>query len=105
MKLETPVKSSYGKPELVYALSSTIVLPRGRRGVFPGIELVGRKKFATEDHSLSVVPKIYISPARLGHVALSIGLDVPVVGRSEYKYRIVAFILWDYADGPFFKHW
>ena len=42
--------------------------------------------------------------SRGGHVALALGVEVPVTG-LDYDYRLHAFLLWDFADGPFWRGW
>lgn len=105
IKIEAPTNKSKGNPELIYALSTTLSIPEGKRGIFPGIELVGTKTLGMAEHTISIVPKIYIALTKRGHLAISIGREIPVYGDKPFKYRYVGFILWDYADGGIFKGW
>jgi cytochrome c oxidase cbb3-type subunit 3 len=105
VKIEAPVNKSKGNPELIYALSSTLILPEGRRGIFPGVELLGTKNLGSSEHTISLVPKIYIALTRRGHLAISIGREIPIYGGTPFKYRYVGFILWDYIDGSIFSGW
>lgn len=69
----------------------------------PMLELGGA--FPKEgDAELSLVPQVRIQLSRLGHVAASIGVDVPIAGPSR-DARLTAFILWDFADGKLFRGW
>ena len=40
----------------------------------------------------------------VGHVAASLGVEIQD-SDQPYDYRIHFFLLWDYADGPFWKGW
>ena len=105
VKIEAPVNKSKGNPELIYGISSTLILPEGKRGIFPGIELLGMKNLGSSEHMISLVPKIYIALTKRGHLAISIGREVPIYGGTPFKYRYVGFILWDYVDGGIFSGW
>lgn len=105
IKIEAPVNRNKGNPELLYALSTTFALPEGKRGLFPGVELVGTKTLGAKEHVISIVPKIYIGLTKRGHLALSIGREIPVYGDKPFKYRYVGFVLWDYVDGGIFSGW
>ncbi len=105
VKVELPMNKSKGNPELIYAISSTLILSEGRRGIFPGIELLGAKNLGSSEHTISLVPKIYIALTKRGHLAISIGREIPIYGETPFKYRYVGFILWDYVDGGIFSGW
>ncbi len=104
-KIETPINRSKGNPELVYAFSTTLAIPEDRKGIYPGIELVGTKTFGAEEHRISIVPKLYIALTKRGHLAISIGREIPIYGGTPFKYRYVGFILWDYIDGGILSGW
>ncbi len=38
-------------------------------------------------------------------MALAIGVELPLTDDLDYDYRIHSFLLWDIADGPFWKGW
>jgi hypothetical protein len=38
------------------------------------------------------------------HVAFAVGVEVPLTG-IDYDYRLHSFLLWDMADGPFWRGW
>jgi hypothetical protein len=46
-------------------------------------------------------PTLYVPLSRRGHVALSAGAQLPVAGTRPYNWLIGSFLLWDFADGPF----
>jgi mono/diheme cytochrome c family protein len=101
VKIESTVDKP-GDSELIYAFSTSLILPEGKKGFFPGVELVGRKHLSKVEHIISLVPKIYISFTKRGHIAFSIGTEIPIYGDKPFKYRFVAFLLWDYVDGGLF---
>jgi len=98
-KVETPLDKSKGDPELVYALSATLTLPESKQGFFPGIELVGTKNLGVSEHVISIVPKLYIGITKRGHIAISIGSEIPISGEKPFESRWLGFLLWDYVDG------
>ncbi len=97
-KLEAPLAT--GKTQtLVSAAALTLTLPRAKQGFFPGVELLSQVPMDGSQATLSVVPALYTGITRLGHVAVSVGTELPIVGDRNWDYRIVAFLLWEYADG------
>ena len=55
--------------------------------------------------TLSLVPQVRIQLSRLGHVAGSIGVELPVQGPEPRHPRLTAFVLWDYGDAGLFRGW
>jgi mono/diheme cytochrome c family protein len=100
-KLETPLATGR-TTTFVGALAATLTLPSSRQGLFPGLELVAEAPLDGSPATLSLVPTLYAGITRLGHVAVSVGSEFPVVGNRSYDARIVAFFLWEYADGGIF---
>ena len=54
---------------------------------------------------LALYPQSWIQLSRLGHVAASIGVELPVAGPDPTGVRLVAFVLWDFGDGPLLRGW
>lgn len=100
-KLETPLAAGR-TTTFVGALAATLTLPSSRQGLFPGLELLAEAPLDGSPATLSLVPTLYTGITRLGHVAFSVGSEFPVVGHRPYDARIVAFFLWEYADGGIF---
>jgi mono/diheme cytochrome c family protein len=76
-----------------------------RRGVFPGLELVLTAPFRGEDAwELSAIPQLHLAMSRRGHVALNVGVELPLTG-SRTEVRALAFLLWDIPDGAFWEGW
>ena len=54
---------------------------------------------------LALYPQLWFRLSRLGHVAGSIGAEVPALGISPPRSRLIAFLLWDFGDAPLFRGW
>jgi len=57
------------------------------------------------DRTLSLYPQMWIQLSRLGHVAGSIGAELPAVGPEPRRPKLIAFLLWDFGDAGLFKGW
>ena len=82
------------------------------RNLFPGLELVAEIPFdrgpgpdRPDAVQWSIVPQTRIGLTKGGHVALNLGLELPLNERDRYDYRAQMFLIWDFADGPFWKAW
>jgi len=100
-KLESPIAAGRAQT-LVSALSTTLTLPSGRQGFFPGLELLAETPLNGDPAVLSLVPTLYVGITKLGHVAVSAGVELPLIGERSYDARVVTFFLWEYADGGIF---
>jgi mono/diheme cytochrome c family protein len=76
------------------------------RSVFPALEITATTPFnsANGDLEWTAMPQIRIGLTRGGHVALNLGIELPLSGQS-WDERYYATLLWDFADGGFFKGW
>jgi len=77
------------------------------RGLFPGLEVTVAAPFDADDKwRASVIPQLHLALSKRGHVALNLGVEMPLAGaRDDYRYRLHAFLLWDMADGGFWLGW
>jgi mono/diheme cytochrome c family protein len=79
------------------------------RNVFPALEVVAEVPFETgpgEDSiQWSVLPQARIGISKRGHVAVNVGVEVPVNERDRYDWRAYVYLIWDFADGGFFEAW
>ncbi len=57
------------------------------------------------EHALSLYPQVWVRLSRLGHVAASLGAELPAVGPEPRHPRVIAFVLWDFGDAPLFRGW
>ncbi len=55
--------------------------------------------------TLSFYPQMWIQLSRLGHVAGSIGAELPAVGPEPRRPKLIAFLLWDFGDAGLFRGW
>lgn len=78
-----------------------------RRAVFPALELTATAPFDAGDGDSvkwTALPQVRVGLTRGGHVALNAGVELPLSDQSyETRYHLV--LLWDFADGSFFKGW
>lgn len=50
------------------------------------------------------MPQIRIGLTRGGHVAPNLGVEIPLSDQARDSHYYVT-LLWDFADGSFFKGW
>jgi hypothetical protein len=80
---------------------------RWPRRVFPALEATATVPFEDEGGDsvqCTVIPQLRFGLTRGAHVALSLGAEVPLSDQS-YDTRWRLSLLWDFADGSFFKGW
>jgi len=98
LKVGKPLRRGHNA-ELSFNLAWTIPLTDEKRGLFPGIELNGITVPGEPASTLFITPQLYIGLVKRGHIAWSTGVQIPVAGDKPFDYRIVSFLLWEYADG------
>jgi hypothetical protein len=57
------------------------------------------------ENSVSLYPQVWMQLSRLGHVAASVGVQVPAAGPGPRTATLTLFVLWDYGDGGLFRGW
>jgi len=57
------------------------------------------------ERTLSLYPQMWVRLSRLGHVAASLGAELPAEGPEPRHPRLIAFVLWDYGDAPLLRGW
>jgi len=60
---------------------------------------------ADRERTLSLYPQVWMQLSRLGHVAGSLGAELPATGPEPRHPRLIAFVLWDFGDAPLFRGW
>jgi mono/diheme cytochrome c family protein len=77
------------------------------RGIFPGLEVTVAAPFEADDRwRASLIPQLHLAFSKRGHVALNVGVELPLAGaREDYRYRLHTFVLWDMGDGGFWRGW
>lgn len=76
------------------------------RRVFPALELIAERPYrsANGDLEWAAMPQVRIGLTRGGHVALNVGVEVPLSDQT-WDERVYVTLLWDFADGSFFQGW
>ena len=57
------------------------------------------------ESAFSLYPQMWMRLSRLGHVAASLGAELPATGPEPRHPRLIAFLLWDYGDAPLLRGW
>ena len=97
---EKPHDESRGEPELV--LHSALGRPLTERLATPWafVELTFAKELEPEgEWTLSVTPSLRLPLSRADHLAMSVGIQIPVAGEGSYRYRALFYFLWEYFEG------
>jgi mono/diheme cytochrome c family protein len=105
LRLKFPTdKASDGSAELAGTFHY-VHSPWARR-VFPAVELIAEQPFRSRNGDLewTALPQVRIGLTRGGHVALNLGVELPLSDQS-WDQRYWVTLLWDFADGGFFKGW
>src|SRR3989442_12254191 len=95
----TTLFRSWEEAEGVTALSYRLGVGRELGRVVPMLE-AGWTVPREGEHALSLYPQLWVRLSRLGHVAASVGAELPAVGPEPRHPRLIAFVLWDYGDAP-----
>lgn len=53
---------------------------------------------------MSLLPQVQLAMSRRGHVALNLGIEVPLTD-AAHDFRVHAFLLWDMVDGVVWEGW
>ena len=70
----------------------------------PALEIVGSRNLSTGANDWAGVIEVSKALTPLGHVLGALGVRVPIT-ESEESYSVLAYVLWDFGDGPFWKGW
>ena len=105
LRLKFPLNEAFdGELELA-GIFHYVHSPWPRR-VFPALEFVAEQPFRSRNGDLewTVLPQIRIGLTRGGHVALNLGVEMPLSDQPwDENYYLT--LLWDFADGSFFQGW
>jgi mono/diheme cytochrome c family protein len=91
-------------PELTYAVGVSRALGSPRTAWTPAVELTGAYNTREETAQQALWVELSKPLNKLGHVIMAAGVRVPVRPAKE-TYRIEAYLLWDFGDGPFWVGW
>ena len=85
---------------MTFQLALSRALGPPRTAWVPAVEFLGTRDLVTGGNDWSSVLEVSKALSRLGHVVGAVGVRLPMTPSSE-KYRIEAYLLWDFGDGPF----
>jgi mono/diheme cytochrome c family protein len=76
------------------------------RSLFPALEVVAVQPYRSSNGDLewTAMPQVRIGLTKGGHVALNLGVELPLSDQS-WDCRYYVTLLWDFADGSIFKGW
>ncbi len=97
VKYETTLKGE--ESELQYNLAFTYQLTDEKSGLAPALELNGIKSLEDGTNNLYLTPQLFFGLSKRGHLAMSLGAQIPISGPQSFDYRVVAFFLWEYNEG------
>ena len=68
--------------------------------------MIAETPFDSDEGDLewTALPQVRIGLTRGGHVALNLGVELPL-SDQDWDERYHLTLLWDFADGGFFKGW
>ena len=105
-KVETrlPRDTDKADREIEYALGVSRLFGARTVAWTPALELAGAWNTRTRRHEYGVIVEASKPLNKLGHVIASVGVSLPIRPRED-RWRIQAYLLWDFADGPFWLGW
>ena len=99
-----PADSARADREIEYAVGLSRALGPRTIAWTPAVELAGTWNTRLRRHDYSVIVEASKPLNKLGHVIASLGVAVPVRPRED-RWRVQAYLLWDFGDGPFWLGW
>ncbi len=102
--LQGEVAGGWEATEGVTGFSYSLGVGRAVGRFVPMVEVGGTLPRVGES-TVSLVPQLRVQLSRLGHVAGSLGVELPAVGPEPRHPRLTAFLLWDYGDAGLFRGW
>jgi len=104
--LEIPSDAS--SPREAYlrsAVGFTGLADRGfGRAWSPQVEVLFAKPFG-RGAEWDVVPQMQVTLSKIQHVSVAGGIRIPLDDREDRGVAVVAYLLWDWFDGPFTSFW
>ena len=98
------VVGTWEEAEGITALSYRLGVGRALGRVVPMLE-AGWTVPLEGERTLSLYPQLWVRLSRLGHVAASLGAELPAVGPEPRRPRAIGFVLWDFGDAPLLRGW
>lgn len=104
LEFRLPAEWQQAVPELEWAVAFSRALGRPRSAWTPAVELVGAWNAREKEHEYTVWLEVSKPLNALGHVIAAAGVAIPI-RPPEQTWRIEAYLLWDFGDGPFWIGW
>ena len=99
---ELPADPARADRQMLYGVALQYRLGPYRKNPVMGVELQQTQAIDSAARGGTVLgPTLYVPLSRRGHVAIAVGAQLPVAGTRPYDWLVGSFLLWDYADGPF----
>jgi mono/diheme cytochrome c family protein len=104
VELKLPADSGKADPELEYAIGFSRALGPPRSAWTPAVELTGAYNFGEKANEYALWVEVSKPLNKLGHVIGAVGAQLPIRPRDA-TWRLEAYLLWDFGDGPFWIGW
>jgi cytochrome c553 len=88
------------------ALGTTLAVGPISRIWSPIVEVTGSHDLVSgAPTDWNVVPQFQVTLSALQHVRANVGVNIPLTQRDTRSTQLLAYILWDMADGPLLQGW
>jgi len=88
------------------ALGDKVIPFRFGRMFIPMLEAMAARELASgAPVEVDLVPQLQVTLSTRQHIRASVGVQVPVTERAGRQTAVLAFLLWDWADGGFTEGW
>jgi hypothetical protein len=99
LQVLAPIEEGPADRALRYRLATSYPFGPLRSDWWPTLEFEAEQNVTSGTETFFLTPQVYKAVRARGHVALAVGVQVPVGGRRPFDYRLVASLLWEYLDG------
>ncbi len=87
-------------------LGDSVIPIRYGRLFAPMLEVMAsRELVAGSATDVDVVPQVQVTLSARQHIRTSVGVQVPVTNRADRETAVLAYLLWDWADGGLLEGW
>src|SRR5437899_3356317 len=101
VRAELPADPARADRRMLYRVALQLPLGPYKKSPVPALELEQSHALDASVHAATLLaPTLYLPLSRRGHVALGAGVAIPIAGTRPFAWRLGAFLLWEYRDGP-----
>lgn len=95
-----------GPSQLAAGTSLFLPLAPYKRGLYPGVEARSVSQFGTGAAAtyVTATPQVLAKLSRRGHVAFSLGAELPIVN-APFRWKGHAILIWEFGEGPPWEGW